>query len=87
MEDKVTVRVLFFAKARELLDRPRAFVSFPIQLRRGVAVQCLESAFPDLCQLKGSFMIAVNEEYLEENADITVSEGDELAVIPPISGG
>ena len=44
----------------------------------------LEKKYPRLNQL-GSYMIAVNNEYASTN-DI-ISEGDEVAIIPPVSGG
>ena len=37
--------------------------------------------------IRDSFMISYNEEYIEENAILDLSPGDEIAVIPPISGG
>jgi molybdopterin converting factor small subunit len=31
--------------------------------------------------------LAVNEEYVQEGEDLTLKQGDTVAVIPPISGG
>ena len=44
----------------------------------------MEEKYPRLSQL-GSYMIAVNNEYASDDADI--AESDEVAVIPPVSGG
>ena len=44
----------------------------------------LEKKYPRLNQL-GSYMIAVNNEYASD--DDTISENDEIAIIPPVSGG
>ena len=44
----------------------------------------LEQKYPRLSQL-GSYMIAVNNEYASEN-DV-LHKDDEVAVIPPVSGG
>ena len=44
----------------------------------------LEEKYPGLHQL-GSYMVAVNNEYAS-NDDI-IHEGDEVAIIPPVSGG
>ena len=44
----------------------------------------LEEKYPRLNQL-GSYMIAVNNEYASAN-DL-IKEGDEVAIIPPVSGG
>ena len=37
--------------------------------------------------LAGKCVLALNQEYLEKNATTALKEGDEIAIIPPISGG
>jgi sulfur-carrier protein len=44
----------------------------------------LEKKYPALSSLKSLF-IAINNEYAEENRPI--GESDEIALIPPVSGG
>ena len=44
----------------------------------------LEGKFPQLSNL-GSYMFALNNEYA--SIDAMIHEGDEIAVIPPVSGG
>jgi molybdopterin converting factor subunit 1 len=44
----------------------------------------LETAYPRLKQL-ASYMVAVNNEYADD-ADV-ITERDEIAIIPPVSGG
>jgi len=44
----------------------------------------LEDRYPRLKQLS-SFMIAINGEYVAPDA--VISQGDEIAIIPPVSGG
>lgn len=44
----------------------------------------LEQQYPQLKEL-ASYMIAVNDEYA--NADTIIHPGDEVAIIPPVSGG
>lgn len=44
----------------------------------------LKSDFPKLQEIK-SLLIAVNSEYAE--GDLVLSENDEIALIPPVSGG
>lgn len=46
--------------------------------------QSLETTYPRLKQL-ASYMVAVNNEYALDEGIIT--ERDEIAVIPPVSGG
>ena len=51
--------------------------------------QHLLTAFPELQQLEGAMVLALNEEYVEraEMAAQMLSAGDTVALIPPISGG
>lgn len=44
----------------------------------------LEATYPKLKQL-ASYMVAVNSEYAQEDTPLT--ERDEIAIIPPVSGG
>ncbi|MBK9984301.1 MAG: molybdopterin converting factor subunit 1 [Saprospiraceae bacterium] len=46
--------------------------------------EVLESQYPDLKTLS-VYKIAVNEEYVSN--EMMLSEGDEIAIIPPVSGG
>jgi molybdopterin converting factor subunit 1 len=50
----------------------------------GYLKEMLEDKYPRLKQL-ASYMIAVNNEYA--NNDQEIKQGDEIAVIPPVSGG
>ena len=52
--------------------------------------QLLEVAIdkhPGLPDLLSSCALAHNEEYLEVGSTIELRDGDEVAIIPPISGG
>lgn len=44
----------------------------------------LEEQYPELKEL-ASYMIAVNDEYAHANT--VINAGDEIAIIPPVSGG
>jgi molybdopterin converting factor subunit 1 len=46
--------------------------------------QSLENTYPRLKQL-ASYMVAVNNEYAQDEGILTIS--DEIAIIPPVSGG
>ncbi len=46
--------------------------------------EVLESLYPDLKMLS-VYKIAVNEEYVLN--EVMLNEGDEIAIIPPVSGG
>lgn len=44
----------------------------------------LESVYPEMKKLR-SYLVAVNDEYAEE--ELALNPNDEIAVIPPVSGG
>lgn len=87
MEKSVNVRLLFFAKARELAGRGECSESVrsEIVIEELVAGIC---ARHNLNSIKSNFIIAVNGEYCDDpKATVALRAGDEVAVIPPISGG
>jgi len=82
----VEVTVLFFAKARELVGASSSTCRLPTS---SISVEQLTTAllvnYPELARLGGAFVISLNEQYLE--GSVSLQQGDELAIIPPISGG
>lgn len=78
------IRILAFGIAKEIFNA--SFVNR--ELEDGITVadfrKQLESEYPGLKKLQ-SYMIAQNEEYAD-NTDI-LKQGDEIAIIPPVSGG
>lgn len=83
---EVEIEVIFFAKARELVGRSSA----KLYIQQHTTIQQIKSKliqnFPNLEQLGDAYMLALNESYLESEV-VHLSQNDELAVIPPISGG
>jgi molybdopterin synthase catalytic subunit len=80
----MNVRVVLFAKPRELVGRPQLELALPSGATPADAWSQLSSRY-DLGPLPRSFRCAVNSEYA--GWDEPLKEGDELAVIPPVSGG
>jgi len=82
----VTVKVLFFARARELSGEQEADL---LVLRE----ETYDSLFGKvvqrfgLQQLQNSLILAVNEEYPSAEKSLLLKSGDQIAVIPPLSGG
>lgn len=85
----VTVRVLFFARARELADTPQVSLSVPLGTTPWAAFkEHVLARFPALAVLADHCVLALNQEYVVADApERPLVNGDELAVIPPISGG
>jgi MoaE-MoaD fusion protein len=80
------ITVLLFAHARELVDSSSVELELPDGRATIKSVtDALTSEYPVLSDVMRTAMLAVNRKYVEE--DVTVSANDEIAVIPPVSGG
>ncbi|HEY9288854.1 MAG TPA: molybdenum cofactor biosynthesis protein MoaE [Candidatus Dormibacteraeota bacterium] len=80
----MNVRVVLFAKPRELVGKPQVELALPAGATPADAWSQLSTRY-DLGPLPRSFRCAVNSEYAGWDAQL--KDGDELAVIPPVSGG
>ena len=83
----VEVKLQFFAKARELVGHSSTTASLPLSLSYQDLLTALNDTFPPLLKLGGAFVLSLNEEFLPEEELVCLKQGDELAVIPPLSGG
>ena len=85
--DAVEIKVLFFAKSREIVGINEANIKIRPRLSGKDLLENILAAFPNLKILHDNFLLSVNQEYIENEQLIEVCYGDEVAVIPPISGG
>ena len=79
----ITVRL--FARLREIAGAPELTVVVPERATVQDAWQSLAERFPALAAYAGTVSCAVNEEYARMNA--ALKNGDEVAFLPPVSGG
>ena len=86
-DNKIMVKVLFFAKAKEIVQTSESSLTLGPNLTVDQIYQALEKKWPKLKPLKRTFALALNEEYLDQDSTVTLNQNDVLAVIPPISGG
>jgi MoaE-MoaD fusion protein len=79
------VRVLFFGLLKELAGKSGDV----LELREGARVRDVlahcESQIPRLKEVTTSLAIAVNQQYA--GAETALTSGDEVALLPPVSGG
>lgn len=83
----IEISVLFFARSRELAGTNAVELSVPAGCTVQQLVLLLLSKFPELTELVPSSVLAVNHQYVDGNSEHQLKEGDEVAFIPPISGG
>ena len=84
---EVTITVLLFAKARELVGSSSVTTSVPASIGYDQLLSHLETEFPGLQRLGRTFVLSLNEDYIDQEEELVLTNGDEIAVIPPISGG
>jgi len=78
------IKILAFGIARDICGSGVIHLEVSENVTAGQVKQLLTEGYPQLGQLK-SFLLAVNEECAEP--DTLITPGDEIAVIPPVSGG
>ena len=79
------VRVLFFGALRDLLGRSSEMVALPEGAPLSHLLDRYTREVPALNQLLPSIALSVNQEYATR--DLRLHEHDEVALLPPVSGG
>ena len=80
----MTIRLLAFGIAKEIVGSSRIEIDVAENISSSSLKQLLGQTYPPLQKLK-SFILAVNYSYANDNQVIMAS--DEIAIIPPVSGG
>jgi len=80
---RITVRL--FSRLRDVAGTGVLTLELPPGSRVGDAVAAIQARYPALTPYDGSTLVACNEEWTKRDA--ILSEGDELALMPPVSGG
>jgi sulfur-carrier protein len=81
----MTVRTLFFASYRDLVGTDEVAVPLPPEATLADLVASLRARGERWSRLPAAPVAAVNLTYVP--LDTVLSEGDEVALIPPVSGG
>ena len=81
----ISVNVKLFAMVRDLVGSGEVELSLPDRSSTTAFMSALVLQFPQLEEWRPHVRIAVNSEYVGE--DRALEEGDESALIPPVSGG
>lgn len=86
IEHGVTVKLLFFARSKELAGTRESTIRLPSKISYKKLLNILAENY-NLETIKNNILLAKNEQVCEEEIDIEISDKDNIAVIPPISGG
>lgn len=81
----VKIRVLFFGLTRDITGVAEEQIDLENDPALGDLQRRYESRFPRLAEMSGSLLVAVNQEFRERSWRL--NDGDEVAFIPPVSGG
>jgi molybdopterin converting factor subunit 1 len=79
------VRVLFFGQLKEIVGVEQADADLSDGTRVGDLFDRYGRQFPKLADFRSSIAASVNQEYV--SWDALLSAGDEIAFLPPVSGG
>ena len=81
----IEVRVRYFAMVRELLGTSEETRTVEAGTSVGALLDAIVAEHPRLAGAKRTTMLMVNRKYAE--VDHVLANGDEVALIPPVSGG
>jgi molybdopterin synthase catalytic subunit/molybdopterin converting factor small subunit len=79
------VRVLFFGMLRDVVGRPSEESDFPPGADLRAVFDHYAERYPPVRELAPSIVVARNQEFAELST--AVADGDEIAFLPPVSGG
>jgi len=86
--EEVTIPILFFAKARELVGTGTANISLVKSTLTGdQLLSAILKTFPALTRISKNIVLAVNQQYIDAEQVVEIESALEIAIIPPISGG
>ena len=80
----VEVNILLFGITKDLVGKQRLTLQIPVKTTVSEFREILQAHYPELIELN-SVAIALNNEYAQENN--LINAHDEIALIPPVSGG
>lgn len=82
----VTIKILFFAKAKDIALTSESNLTLPPKQTFESLITVITTKY-NLEQIQNSITIALNSNFCIPGDDILLKNGDEIAIIPPLSGG
>lgn len=84
-QPSITVTVKLFAAYQEAYKVPELVLEFPPETSVAGVLENLIAEHPELKQWRNLTRFGVNLQFVEP--DILLKDGDEVVLIPPVSGG
>ncbi len=79
------IRVRFFAVLREVVGREQVEMEVEPEITAGGLLDSLVAEHAKLARYLDVIQVAINQDFAERDTKITA--GDEVALLPPVSGG
>lgn len=79
------IRVLLFGQLKDMVGRAEDSVDLEPGARLAHLMDHYSQEFPQFKAFAGSIALSINQEYAHASA--TLKEGDEVGLLPPVSGG
>ena len=83
----MVIKVKFFAMLKGKIGKEEVNLTVPGNISIDKLKDILKNEFPAIAEFieRKSIMISVNQEFADKN--IIIKDGDEVALLPPFSGG
>jgi len=78
---------LFFGEAKAILNLSEKLFIFDQPTNSIQFFSILRQTFPQLSPIFDHSILAINLEYVQNDQAVNLKDGDEIALIPPLSGG
>ncbi|GAB5368000.1 hypothetical protein AAMO2058_001280200 [Amorphochlora amoebiformis] len=85
--DSMKVKVLFFASCREIAGVDKLEMEVDNKTNVVGFMKTITKTYPKIENLLSNMVLSINLEYVSVNSKQALKEGDEIAFIPPVSGG
>jgi molybdopterin converting factor subunit 1 len=79
------VRVLYFGILKDIAGRDREEIELAAGSTVDTVLASIRGRSAELAGVWGTIAVAVNQEYVQPTA--LLQDGDEVALLPPVSGG
>ena len=81
----ISVRVKLFAALHDLVGKNETIMLLPNECQSSTVIDVLTVEYPQMKEWRSHLRVAVNWEYV--SYDHILKDQDEVALIPPVSGG